>query len=280
ILDIARRLDSGSVDLIVAGHTHRVVNTVVNGIPVVEAGSSGDAVAVVDFVRAGSRREVRARIDTPYVDRVTPDPALAALVARFQRAVDNVTSRPVGVRRYALRREGGEYGLGRLLADAYRNMARADVGLVNNGGIRTELPAGVVTYGDLFAVTPFQNRLVRVAVPGRVLRDALEHALAGDRPDAHVSGLEVWYDPRRPAGRRVQKVKLQDGRDLDAGATYTLAVADFVADGGSGFAMLKPWPRTDTGLVDLDALIDYLHVLHQPVDAPAAPRLHAAGRAP
>jgi len=281
ILAVARGLDSASVDLIVAGHTHRVVSTVVNGIPVVEAGSSGGAVGVVDFVRAGSRgREVRVRIDTPYVDRVTPDPALTALVARFQRAVDSVTSRPVGVLRYALRREGGEYGLGRLLADAYRNIARADVGLVNNGGIRTELPAGVVTYGDLFAVTPFQNRLVRVAVPGRVLRDALEHALAGDRPDAHVSGLEVWYDPRRPAGRRVQKVKLQDGRDLDAGATYTLAVADFVADGGSGFAMLKPWPRTDTGLVDLDALIDYLHVLHQPVDAPAEPRLHAAGRAP
>lgn len=71
-------------------------------------------------------------------------------------------------------------------------------------------------------------------------------------------------------------MKLDNGRDLEAGATYTLAVADFVADGGSGFAMLKPVPRTDTGFVDLDALIAYLRVLPQPVDAPAEPRFHAA----
>src|SRR3989442_1220642 len=132
ILDVARGLDSASVDLIVAGHTHRVVNTIVNGIPVVEAGSSGDAVAVVDFVRVGNRRDVRARIDTPYVDRVTPDLALTTLVARYQRAVDGVTSRQVATLRYVLLRESGEYGLGRLLADAYRNIARADAGLVNN----------------------------------------------------------------------------------------------------------------------------------------------------
>src|SRR3989442_13768516 len=167
ILDVARGLDSASVDLIVAGHTHRVVSTVVNGIPVVEAGSSGGAVGVVDFVRAGSRgREGRVRIDTPYVDRVPPDPALTARVARFQRAVDSVTSRPVGALRYALRREGGEYGLGRLLADAYRNIVRADVGLVNNGGIRTELPAGGGAYGGLFAATPVHKLLVPLAAPG------------------------------------------------------------------------------------------------------------------
>src|SRR2546422_715568 len=188
ILDVARSLDSASVDLIVAGHTHRVVNTIVNGIPVVEAGSSGDAVAVVDFVRVGNRRDVRARIDTPYVDRVTPDPALTALVARYQRAVDGVTSRQVATLRYVLRREGGEYGLGRLLADAYRNIARAE---------------------------------------------------------------------RGPPSPR-------------AGAAC-------VAEGGPGFAMLKPVPRTDPGLVALDAFIAYPRILRQPVDAPADPRFHAAG---
>src|SRR5689334_153349 len=41
IVDVARGLDSGSVDLIVSGHTHSLVNTVVNGIPIVQARSSG-----------------------------------------------------------------------------------------------------------------------------------------------------------------------------------------------------------------------------------------------
>ncbi|HXF94863.1 MAG TPA: 5'-nucleotidase C-terminal domain-containing protein, partial [Gemmatimonadales bacterium] len=43
IVDLARRLDSAAVDLIVAGHTHRVVRTTVNGIPIIQAGSSGGA---------------------------------------------------------------------------------------------------------------------------------------------------------------------------------------------------------------------------------------------
>src|SRR5439155_166260 len=64
IIDLARSLDSGSVDLIVSGHTHSLVNTVVNGIPIVQARSSGAGIALVDFVRvtaAGAlRREVRA----------------------------------------------------------------------------------------------------------------------------------------------------------------------------------------------------------------------------
>src|SRR2546422_2229757 len=69
ILDVARQLDSGSVDLIVAGHTHLRVNTVVHGIPIVEAQSSGRSIGVVDFVRTGGRREGRGQLVTPYADQ-------------------------------------------------------------------------------------------------------------------------------------------------------------------------------------------------------------------
>src|SRR5439155_1401509 len=109
-----------------------------------------------------------------------------------------------------------------------------DVAIVNSGGIRADLAAGTVTYGDLYQVQPFQNRLVRLFVPGKVLKAALEHAVAGDRADAHVSGLELWYDPRKRVGHRVTKVRLANGHGLDDGRSYTVAVSDFLATGGSG----------------------------------------------
>ncbi len=278
ILDVARGLDSGSVNLIVAGHTHRVLSTRVNGIPIVEAGSSGQAIAIADFVRHGSRGiEVRIQIDTPYADAVTPDAQLTSVVDRYQRNVETLTSRAVGSVRFALDREGPEYALGRLIADAFRTIARADVSIVNNGGIRTGLPAGAVSFGDMYQVLPFQNRLVTLRVKGAVIRQALEHAVDGAAPDAHVSGLEVWYDPRHRVGRRITKVKLANGKDLSSGATYTLAVGDFLAAGGSGYAMLKPFPVTDVGITDLDAVLRYLTILRQPVDAPRDSRFHAAG---
>ena len=179
--------------------------------------------------------------------------------------------------RFALDREGPEYALGRLIADAFRTIARADVSIVNNGGIRTGLPAGAVSFGDMYQVLPFQNRLVTLRVKGAVIRQALEHAVDGAAPDAHVSGLEVWYDPRHRVGRRITKIKLANGKDLSSGATYTLAVGDFLAAGGSGYAMLKPFPVTDVGITDLDAVLRYLTILRQPVDAPRDSRFHAAG---
>src|SRR2546426_616355 len=278
ILDVARRLDSGSVDLIVSGHTHSLVNTVVNGIPVVQARSSGAGIAVVDFVRGpGGRREVLARVETPYTDRVSPDPELQNLMALFKVGIENLTSRAITRIKVDLRRQGDEYGLGRLIADAMRNVAKADVAIVNNGGIRADLAAGTATYGDLYRVMPFQNRMLRLTVKGDVLRQALEHAVAGDRPDGHVSGVELWYDSKQRPGRRIGKAVLADGKGIDGGRSYTLAVSDFLATGGSGYTMLVGSPAADLDVVDLDAFIQYLAVLRQPIAAPDDARWHKKG---
>ncbi len=280
ILDLARGLDSGSVDLIVAGHTHQRLDTIVHGIPIVQAGTSGQAIAVVDFIRraGGLSRQVRARLETPWADSVTPDLALANELAQVQRAADSITSQPVTTLRLNLRRDGDEYPLGRLIADAYRNMGRADVGLINSGGIRADLAAGPVSYGALYEVLPFRTRVVRLSLSGAVLRDVLEQALAGGSPEVHAAGLQVWYDPTLLSGHRIRRVRLANGRDLDAGQTYTAAVSDFLADGGAGFAMLPGLPRLDTGLADLDAVIAYLSVLPKPIDAPRDERFHREQR--
>lgn len=280
IIDLARSLDSGAVDLIVSGHTHSLVNTVVNGIPIVQARSSGAGIAVVDFVRVGGgRRDVRARIETPFTDRVSLDPALADALRLDKLSIDAITSRPVARFGIEMHRRGEEYGLGRLIADAQLNIAKTDVALINNGGIRADVEAGLATYGDLFRVEPFQNRLLRLVVSGKVLRAALEHALAGDRPDAHVAGIDVWYDPRKPAGRRIEKLRLTDGKGVDDNRSYSLAVSDFVAAGGSGYAMLRGLPSGDVGATDLDALIQYLAMLRQPIAPPDVSRLHREGAA-
>ena len=278
IIDLARGLDSGAVDLIVSGHTHSLVNTVVNGIPIVQAKSSGAGIGVVDFVRVGgTRREVRTRIETPFTDRVSLDPGLAEALRLDKVAIDAITSRPVARFGIEMRRRGDEYGLGRLIADAQLNIAKADVALINNGGIRADVGAGLATYGDLFRVEPFQNRLLRLVVSGKVLKAALEHALAGDRPDAHVAGIEVWYDPRQPAGRRITKLRLADGTGVAGDRSYTLAVSDFVAAGGSGYSMLRGLPSGDVGVTDLDALIQYLAVLRPPIAPPDDARFHREG---
>ncbi len=281
IFDVARGLDSASVDLIVAGHTHQRIDTTVNGIPIVEAGSSGRDIGVVDFVRVGgTHREVRIQLVTPYADAVKPDADLTGALAAELDAIKSVTSRSVGRLKVPLQRQGAEYGLGRLIADAARNIGKADVGMINNGGIRAGLPEGAVTWGDVQLVQPFQNRMLRLTVKGSVLLQALEHCVDGASgdPDCHVSGVEVWYDPEHGAGKRVTRTRLTDGKEIDGGRTYTLVVPDFLAAGGSGYAMLVGAPGQDLNLVDMDLLISYLGVLRTPVEAPGDVRFHRAGR--
>jgi 5'-nucleotidase len=93
----------------------------------------------------------------------------------------------------------------------------------------------------------------------------LEHALDSGSPAAHVAGATVRYDPRRPAGRRIRGVEVGAGRKLRSEAEYTLAIDDFLAAGGDGYAMLAGLPSEPGTMLDVDGVITYLRRLPQPV---------------
>ena len=232
----------------------------------------------MDFVRVRGRREVRVQLVTPYADQVRADVALTDALGRQQQAVRNISERTVARLKFPLKRVGDEYGLGRLIADAQRAAGRADVAIMNNGGIRADLPEGTVTWGQIYQVQPFQNRLLRLTVKGSVLQDALEQCVSGGGqdhlPDCHVAGVEVWFDGRQAPGKRISRIRFENGKGLDKDGTYTLVVSDFMATGGSGFRMLVGSPKEDIDAVDIDALTRYLGVLRAPVEAPDSARFH------
>jgi len=223
-------------------------------------------------------RVTHLRVETVWADREAPDTAVARVVDTYVARARPLADRVIATLAGPLGRTGDQYPLGNLLADAYRAAAHADVAIVNNGGIRADLPAGTVTWGQLFEVVPFQNFVVRLSVSGAVLRAALEHAVGMAEARAHVSGIMVKVAPANPAGQRVTAVTLADGRPVLDSATYTLAVPDFMAAGGSGFAMLR-LPSENTGVVDVEAVVSYLRSLPQPVRAPDEVRVDA-GRSP
>ena len=277
VVDLAAAL-TNRPDLIVSGHTHSLVQTTVNGIPIVQARSNGTALGVVDFVDSAGVRVVRIRVETVWADREASDTAVARIVQAAAERIAPLTSRVVATLAAPLLRTGDQYPLGNLIADAYRAAAGTDVALVNNGGIRADLAAGPVTWGQLFEVEPFQNFLVRLRVSGAVLRQTLEHAVGAEDARAHVSGVAVRVNAAAPAGQRVVGLTLTDGRPVLDTAQYSIAVPDFVAAGGSGYAMLRALASQNTGIVDLDAFVAYLGRLPQPVRPPEEVRVETGGR--
>lgn len=282
IVDWASRVHE-KPDLIVAGHTHTVMRTVVNGIPIVQAGSYGQRYGVVDLEKATSSDAARVAIrDVPvaYADRLVPDSAVGSLVARYQREIGPRVNAVVATLAEPIRKSAGEFPLGRLLADAWRAETGAQIAFINNGGVRSELKAGPVTWANLFEVLPFQNRLVVLTLTGAKLRQAVETAVGGNLPDLNVSGLRVTYDPAKIAGSRLVTIALADGSPVRDDATYTAAMQDFLAGGGDKYvAFTAPIARKDTGIVDLDGFIDFLKKQPQPVRAPQDARLVPVGAA-
>lgn len=263
-------------DLIVSGHSHTVLDIAPGGVPVVQSGSHGARLTVVDLERVAPDRVVVLAVEQPvtYVDEVDPDPAIAAMLDQYAAEIGPILDRVVAVTAEPLTRSGGEWPLGNLIADAQRHAVGADVAIMNNGGIRTGLPAGEVRYEEIFRVQPFGNTLVLLDLTGVQLLEAVEHALRGGRAGGHFSGLRVRFDPAGEPGRRVRAATLESGAPVLPDAVYRVTVNNFLAEGGDGYAMLLEGENPDhTGVVDLDALIDYLAQLPSPVPLPAADRI-------
>jgi 5'-nucleotidase len=188
-------------------------------------------------------------------------------VRRYQREVGPQVNRVIVTLADTIARTGVDSPLGNLLADAFRITAKAQVSFVNNGSIRiTELPAGPVTWGTLYSLQPFENRIMRLTMTGAQIRGVVEQSVTGQTPGMHISGMTVRYNPAAPAGQRVQQIDI-GGATLRDDAAYTVAVTDFLAtgtgDGYRGFGSASR--REDVGLTDLEALIRYLQALPQPV---------------
>jgi len=263
IVDLAKRLTT-KIDAIVSGHTHSLVNTEVNGIPVVQAMSRGQAIGVVDIpLRGGTAtHEVRP----VYTDSLAPNAAIRALVDDATRRVAPLVDRKIAQIGEDMLRNGAQYPLGNLIADAMRVEGGGDVGIMNNGGIRANLRAGTATYGSLFEVSPFANVLFRVTVRGSELRRYLEQSVRRGNPNVHVSGARVVYDTTRPPGSRITALAVGT-TPLADDRTYRVVINDFMLGDSLGLA-----PRAvrvePANLVDLDALIAYLRRLPSPVMAP------------
>src|SRR5581483_7336866 len=84
-----------------------------------------------------------------------------------------------------------ESALGSFLADSLRASEKADVALLNPGGLRADLKSGELTYGAVFEVMPFDNNVATLDVTGDELLRVLKAAYGGKKGVFQVSGVEV-----------------------------------------------------------------------------------------
>jgi 5'-nucleotidase len=177
----------------------------------------------------------------------------------------------------------GESLLGDVVADAQRAVLHTDVSLMNAGGLRVDLPAGRITWGDILSVHPFNNHVLVVSMTGAQLLQALEEQWSSD-PAAiprilKTSGLYYEWDPARPAGSHIVRACDAQLHTLQPTVTYRVAVNDFLMGGGDDFKTFGTLPVDEVGPVDAEALESYLKSEHGEVERPVGPRIFVTGGA-
>lgn len=171
-----------------------------------------------------------------------------------------------------------ETNLGDLVTDAYRSIGEAEIAFANGGGIRADLKAGDVTFGDLLTVLPFGNQVSVIKATGQQILDALEFG-ARKLPEQNggflqVSGLTYEIHSYLPttaiAGEdgmfggiegeyRVKNVKV-GGEPLELDREYTLAGLGYtLQQSGDGFSMFAGCEvLRDSFIMDYDAFAQYV----------------------
>ncbi|HET9371352.1 MAG TPA: bifunctional UDP-sugar hydrolase/5'-nucleotidase [Vicinamibacterales bacterium] len=305
IVQVARALPSGLVDVIVAGHTHAPMANEINGVAVIESFARGRAFGRVDLAidpatrrpttrtihppenicayarpdgqcvpATGAAAEIRERYEGAVVER---DARVAAIVAGAAERVAEIKARPLEVIADTAFPTRGEIEspLGNLVADALLAGADGAQIAINNtdGGLRAELPAGPVTFGRIYEVFPFDNLLVTFPITGAQLKQVLAGQMQGG---AQILGLAGFRAVARCSrGRADVALTRASGAPIGDAETLTLATTDYLATTPL-FATVPAarTPRVDRRLAR-DLIVDWLRARGGRLDAASFINEHA-----
>jgi 5'-nucleotidase len=307
----------GKVDAIVSGHHHTTYAEIVAGIPIVQSGSKLQNFSTIELTLDAANHVRQFAVDdgaqpkqgapqailhtwngAPALWRgqpVQPDGKVATILRDYDAQVAKLREMRIGETAIELRKGGKDDLLANLTADALRSGAggglKAQYAFQNSGGLRiSEIPAGPITFGQIFDLSPFDNQQVVVQLQAPKVRDALEAVLHAGKGPLRVSGMRYTIDWEKfgakdvrdaPPGAIVTKVVddttgavLCETRSCSASACqsvcadglYSVAVTDFLANGGDGLAMLKDAPKQIGSVLARDIIVAYVKD-HQPLTA-------------
>ncbi len=221
---LAQRLPPGLVDAVVGGHSHGRVNHRVNGVALVQTGARAEALGWLTLC-AGEPARFHPFL-RPGDGPGRPDPEVAAAVAPFLAAARAERERLVGVRLATplTRDRRAPSPFGAAAAQSIRAALGTDFALLNAGSLRLDLPAGEITYGQLYEAFPFDERLAVLELRGDELLALLRVLSRQNHGFAQAAGLRWDGAQARTCG----------GQPLQPDTLYRVGTNQFVASGGDG----------------------------------------------
>jgi len=245
---------------VVGGHTHQRVAGILGDAVVLEAGSSMRWLGQANLTFDRETRQVTAssaQVLTVFADG-EPNAEVAGIVASYRDEIAPQLERVIGRATTQLWTRREESPMGSLIADIMREQAGVDFAFQNPGGVRAPIEAGDIRFMDVYAVMPFDNTIVTMDLSGAEVKTLLEEAV-GDGSFLHVGGLRYTSDYAKPEGQRIVELTRTDGSALDPEATYSVAVNNYMAQGGDSLPTVTNRDGArETGVLVRDAMVAWI----------------------
>ena len=206
---------------------------------------------------------------------IVPDAGAADYIRPYHEQVEKQMNEVIGTAPVPLTKNPGENPLVNFVADLQRSSAAKatghpiDLSVMTNGGMRTALPAGNITLGNVFELMPFENELLVLDAPGPVVQQLFDFSAPIRMA---VSGATYTVGPDNHA----HDIRI-GGQPFDPARTYSIAISDYLAGGGDHMDFLKAATLHHTGLLLRTVIVDHIKALTatgQPVTARVEGRVH------
>ncbi len=267
--EIVKKVDG--IDLVLCGHHHFLYEEAdkINDSYLVEAGGYTTHVGLADlYLKDGKVKKCAWNVFNTR-DNSKGDKEVKKVADKYEALAREAGKEVVGkatVKLNGMRSDlrFKETNLADLLADAMKETGKADIALMNGGGIRESIPEGDISLYKIGKVLPFTNSLVTIELKGEAIYECLERGIM-QYPNSganggflQVSGITFSFDASKPAGERVVSVKTLDGKELDKNKTYKVATNDYLYNGGDGYEEMVDAKLLYKGELLKDVLAKYI----------------------
>ncbi len=194
---------------------------------------------------------------TNQVTVTEPDSELLEIIKPYKERLDAQMNRIIGFSEKELTRGPLQSTLGNFIIDLILVKSEEyygkpiDFALVTIGGLRTPIPQGNVTVGNIYELMPFENELVVLTLKGSTVEKLLEHSV--EHKNTQFAGLTYTIE-----GGICKNITI-DGKPFDVNKSYTMSVSDYLAGGGDHLDFLKESEGTyQLGKTFRGAILEYI----------------------
>lgn len=175
---------------------------------------------------------------------IIADPKIEAIIAPYKAKLDGSMNRIIGQAAKELPKvmRANEFILGNFVADltleqAKKEVREIDLALVTMGGLRVSIPAGEIRISTVFELMPFENEVSVITVTGETMESFFAYMLA--KKNVAVSNVKM-----KIKNGKFTQIIIND-KPFDKTKTYTIALSDYLAEGGDGMDFFKKAIKTE-----------------------------------